>query len=60
MRGGRRSLGTARKVTEPTAHEPPRRLPSKLAAHQRKLLSIDEHMGVCISGLTADARSLCK
>lgn len=42
---------------------PPRRgnsSPSELASYQQKTFKIDDHVGVVISGLTADARSLCK
>lgn len=37
-----------------------KRSPSELASHQQKLFRIDKHLGVGISGLTADARSLSK
>ncbi len=37
-----------------------KRLPSELACHQKKLHKIDEHIGVAMSGLTADGRSLIK
>eukprot|EP00548_Thalassiothrix_antarctica_P003003 CAMPEP_0194145232 /NCGR_PEP_ID=MMETSP0152-20130528/15765_1 /TAXON_ID=1049557 /ORGANISM="Thalassiothrix antarctica, Strain L6-D1" /LENGTH=264 /DNA_ID=CAMNT_0038845357 /DNA_START=122 /DNA_END=916 /DNA_ORIENTATION=+ len=33
---------------------------SELSSHQKKLLEIDDHVGVGIAGLTADARSLAK
>lgn len=33
---------------------------SELSSHQKKLLPIDDYMGVGIAGLTADARSLAK
>lgn len=33
---------------------------SELSSHQKKLLQIDDHMGIGIAGLTADARSLAK
>lgn len=33
---------------------------SELSSHQKKLLEIDDHMGIGIAGLTADARSLAK
>mmetsp|Transcript_23494 Transcript_23494/g.58815 ORF Transcript_23494/g.58815 Transcript_23494/m.58815 type:complete len:260 (+) Transcript_23494:116-895(+) len=36
------------------------RTPSKLAEYQRKLFRIDDHIGISIAGLTADARVLCK
>jgi len=31
-----------------------------LAVHQEKVFEIDSHMGICISGMTADARILTK
>lgn len=34
--------------------------PHDLATHQEKIFDIDSHMGICISGLTADARYLTK
>ena len=37
-----------------------RRSPNELASHQKKLYKIDDHMGVGMSGLTADGRSLIK
>ena len=33
---------------------------SELSTHQKKLLEIDDHIGMGIAGLTADARSLAK
>ncbi|KAK7457281.1 hypothetical protein BaRGS_00039253 [Batillaria attramentaria] len=36
-----------------------KRAPSELSAHQKKILPIDNHVGVAIAGLTADARLLC-
>jgi len=36
-----------------------KRAPSELSDHQKKILPIDEHLGVSIAGLTADARALC-
>ncbi|RYH23342.1 hypothetical protein EON65_17970 [archaeon] len=37
-----------------------RRQPNDLASHQKKIDKIDEHMGVAMSGLTADGRSIIK
>jgi 20S proteasome subunit alpha 6 len=37
-----------------------KRRPSELASYQQKVFRIDDHVGIAISGLTADARSLCK
>jgi len=37
-----------------------KRSPNELASYQKKLFKIDEHMGVGMSGLTADGRSLIK
>lgn len=37
-----------------------KRSPSELASFQKKIFEIDEHMGIAISGLTADARTLTK
>jgi 20S proteasome subunit alpha 6 len=34
--------------------------PNDLASHQEKVYDIDDHMGMCFSGLTADARFICK
>ena len=31
-----------------------------MACHQEKIFEIDDHMGIAIAGLTADARYLCK
>ena len=36
------------------------RTPSELSSYQEKIFKIDDHMGIAISGLTADARYLCK
>lgn len=36
------------------------RSPSELAGYQEKTFVIDDHIGISISGLTADARYLCK
>lgn len=35
-----------------------KRASSELSAHQKKIIPIDKHMGISISGLTADARIL--
>ncbi|KAK7877707.1 hypothetical protein WMY93_031594 [Mugilogobius chulae] len=35
------------------------RAQSELAAHQKKILHVDNHVGISIAGLTADARLLC-
>jgi 20S proteasome subunit alpha 6 len=37
-----------------------KRSPSELAGYQQKVFRLDDHMGMCISGLTADGRSLCR
>jgi len=37
-----------------------KRSPNELASYQKKLVKIDDHMGVGMSGLTADGRSLVK
>eukprot|EP00741_Cyanophora_paradoxa_P019846 tig00000217_g19154.t1 len=37
-----------------------RRAPQEGGTHQKKIFDIDEHVGMAISGLTADARSLAK
>jgi 20S proteasome subunit alpha 6 len=34
--------------------------PNELAEHQEKVFDIDDHLGMVFSGLTADARYLCK
>jgi len=34
--------------------------PHDLASHQEKVFEIDSHMGIVISGMTADARFLTK
>lgn len=36
-----------------------KRAQSELAAHQKKILHVDNHIGISIAGLTADARLLC-
>lgn len=35
-----------------------KRAPSELSAHQKKIIPIDDHVGISIAGLTADARLL--
>lgn len=35
-----------------------KRAPSELSSHQKKLMKIDDHVGISIAGLTADARLL--
>lgn len=35
-----------------------KRASSELSAYQKKIIPIDKHMGISISGLTADARIL--
>ena len=37
-----------------------KRSPGELASYQQKMFRLDDHMGIVISGLTADGRSLCK
>lgn len=37
-----------------------KRASSELSAHQKKIITIDQHMGITISGLTADARMLSR
>jgi len=37
-----------------------KRAPSELSSYQRKVFKIDDHMGIAISGLTADGRILCR
>jgi len=37
-----------------------KRAASDLSDYQRKIFAIDEHLGIAIAGLTADARVLCK
>jgi len=36
------------------------RAPSELSSYQKKIFKIDDHMGIAIAGLTADARSLAR
>ncbi|CAD7683187.1 unnamed protein product [Nyctereutes procyonoides] len=36
-----------------------KRAQSELAAHQKKILHVDNHIGISIAGLNADARLLC-
>ena len=33
---------------------------SELSAHQKKILPIDDHIGISIAGLTADARTISR
>lgn len=35
-----------------------KRSTSELSSHQKKIFTIDDHVGICIAGLTADARVL--
>lgn len=35
-----------------------KRATSELSAHQKKVIPIDDHIGISIAGLTADARVL--
>jgi len=37
-----------------------KRAPSELSAHQKKIMFIDDHIGVSIAGLASDARILCR
>lgn len=37
-----------------------KRSPADLASHQRKIIRIDDHFGIALSGLTSDARVLTK
>eukprot|EP00803_Ostreobium_quekettii_P006933 evm.model.scf_3525.1 EVM.evm.TU.scf_3525.1 scf_3525:10162-12444(-) len=37
-----------------------KRAQSELSSYQRKVFRIDDHLGIAISGLTADGRILCK
>uniref|UniRef100_A0A7S4PAC0 Proteasome subunit alpha type n=1 Tax=Guillardia theta TaxID=55529 RepID=A0A7S4PAC0_GUITH len=36
-----------------------KRSTNDMSSYQKKIFKVDEHMGIAISGLTADARSLC-
>jgi 20S proteasome subunit alpha 6 len=38
----------------------PQRSANELSQHQKKLVKIDDHVGVAISGITSDARVLSK
>lgn len=38
----------------------PQRAPSELSAYHKKTFQIDDHVGITISGLTADARTLSR
>jgi len=37
-----------------------KRSESELSSFQRKVFKVDDHMGIAISGITADGRVLCK
>lgn len=37
-----------------------KRAQNELSSYQRKVFKVDDHMGIAISGLTADGRVLCK
>lgn len=37
-----------------------KRSPNELAVNQKKIFKIDDHMGIAMSGLTADGRSLIR
>ncbi|KAG5684119.1 hypothetical protein PVAND_013363 [Polypedilum vanderplanki] len=37
-----------------------KRATSELSAHQQKILRIDDHIGISMAGITADARVLCR
>lgn len=37
-----------------------KRSPGELAAYQKKIFTIDDHIGIAIAGLTSDARVLSK
>ena len=37
-----------------------KRAQNELSSYQRKIFKIDDHMGIAISGLTADGRVLCR
>ena len=37
-----------------------KRNPDDLSSHQEKIFEVDEHVGIAIAGLLADARNLCK
>ncbi len=37
-----------------------RRSTEELSSHQRKVFKIDDHIGIAVSGLNSDGRSLCR
>jgi len=37
-----------------------KRATSELSAHQQKILRVDDHIGISMAGITADARILCR
>jgi len=37
-----------------------KRSPGELASYQQKVFRLDDHMGIAMSGLTSDGRSLCR
>lgn len=53
-----RSRAKRFQVTPPHCCCPLQRAQSELAAHQKKILHVDNHIGISIAGLTADARLL--
>jgi len=60
----------ARAQPRPRFHSPRRRPPApssracsspgELASFQQKIFRVDDHMGIALSGLTSDGRSLCR